>query len=109
MTETEEIDKLLEISRNAYLHEKDAKLTKKLRIGALDDAFMCQMIGACEKYYTLMKEMLDYPRRDNLAGTAAFFRRSWWHNVYLELANHFSSGIGFTKKRAGRCRPFREA
>jgi hypothetical protein len=99
MTETEEIDKLLEISRNAYLHEKDAKLTKKLRIGALDDAFMCQMIGACEKYYTLMKEMLDYPRRDNLAGTAAFFRRSWWHNVYLELANHFSSGIGFTLYR----------
>lgn len=72
MTETEEIDKLLESSRNAYLHEKDAKLSKKLRIGALDDAFMCQMIGACEKYYTLMKEMLDYQRRDNLEGTAAF-------------------------------------
>ena len=68
MTETEEIDKLMENSRNAYLHEKDAKLTKKLRIGALDDAFMCQMIGACEKYYTLMKELLDYPRRECLDG-----------------------------------------
>ena len=96
MTETEEIDKLMETSRNAYLHEKDAKLSKKLRIGALDDAFMCQMIGACEKYYTLMKELLDYPRRDNLAGSEAFFRFSWWHNVYLELKNHFSDGIGFT-------------
>lgn len=99
MTETEEINNLLESSRNAYLHEKDAKLTKKLRIGALDDAFMCQMIGACEKYYTLMKEMLDYQRRDNLAGTAAFFRLSWWHNVYLELTNHFSNGIGFALYR----------
>lgn len=96
MTETEEIGNLLEISRNAYLHEKDAKLSKKLRIGALDDAFMCQMIGACEKYYTLMKEMLGYQRRDNLAGSEAVFRLSWWHNVYLELKKHFSGGIGFT-------------
>jgi len=99
MTETEEIDKLMEISRNAYLHEKDAKMTKKLRIDALDDAFMCQMIGACEKYYTLMKELLEYPRRDNLAGTEAFFRRSWWHNAYLELKKHFSGGIAFTLYR----------
>ena len=96
MTETEEIDKLLESSRNAYLHEKDAKLSKKLRIGALDDAFMCQMIGACEKYYTLMQELLSHPRRDNLAGTAAFFRFSWWHNVYLEMKEHFSGSISFT-------------
>ena len=99
MTETEEITNLLESSRNAYLHEKDAKLSKKLRIGALDDAFLCQMIGACEKYYALMKELLAYPRRDNLAGTEAFFRLSWWHNVYLELKNHFSSGISFTLYR----------
>lgn len=99
MTETEEIENLLETSRNAYLHEEDAKLTKKLRIGALDDAFLCQMIGACEKYYALMKELLEYPRRDNLAGTAAFFRLSWWHNVYLELKHHFSNGIGFTLYR----------
>lgn len=104
MTETEEINKLLEISRNAYLHENEAKLSKKLRISALDDAFMRQMIGACEKYYTLMKEMLEYQRRDKLAGTElegteAFFRRSWWHNVCLELRKHFSGGIAFTLYR----------
>ena len=72
MTETEEIENLLETSRNAYIHEKDAKVSKELRIGALDDAFLCQMIGACEKYYALMKELLEYPRRDNLAGGIMF-------------------------------------
>lgn len=96
MTETEEIDNLLELSRNAYLHEKDVKLTKELRIGALCDAFMRQMIGACEKYYILMKEMLDYPSMDNRNGTDAFFRLSWWKNVYLGLSTHFSGGIEFT-------------
>lgn len=96
MTETEEIDKILELSRNAYLHEKEAKLSKELRIGALDDAFMRQMIGACEKYYILMKEMLDYPSMDNRNGTDAFFRLSWWKNVYLGLSNHYSGGIDFS-------------
>lgn len=37
MTETEEIDKLLESSRNAYIHEKDAKLSKAMRIGAMTE------------------------------------------------------------------------
>lgn len=96
MPEIEEIDNLLELSRNAYLHEKDAKLSKELRIGALDDAFMRQMIGACEKYYILMKEMLDYPSRDNRNGTDAFFRLSWWKNVYLGLSKHYSGGIDFS-------------
>ena len=80
MTETEEIGNLLELSRNAYLHEKEAKLSKELRIGALGDAFMRQMIGACEKYYILMKELLDYPRRDKRNDTISRQTKSRYRN-----------------------------
>ena len=96
MNEAENINALLEQSRNAGSYETDVELSRKLRLGALDDAFLCKMIGACEKYYPLMVELLDYPRRDHLTGTAALFRFSWWHNVYLELKSHGDGRISFT-------------
>ena len=105
-TSDPEIEKLIERSRNSFLHEKDAGLSEKMRLSALDDAFLLQMIGACEKYWPLMKEMLSHPRRDHLAGSEAILRLSLLHGIYLEISDHWSGGLSFAiyKSEWNECR-----
>ena len=106
MNELQEIEKLIEKSNNSFIHEKDAGISEKLRLSALDDAFLLQMIGACEKYWPLLKEMLSHPRRDHLAGNEAYLRLSLLHGIYLEIDGHWSGGLSFTiyKSTWNECR-----
>lgn len=94
MNESKEINDLLVKSNNAFYHESDVNLSKTLRVGALDQAFMNLMIAASDWFSLLMREIFKYPRRNNLAGTNTLFRLSFLPSVYLSIEPN-RGGVSF--------------
>lgn len=80
-----DIDPLLQESRNAFIHEQDSKLSEQLRVSAVTQTFTVQMTEACEKFSHLIDEILQYKSFFRIR--FSFFPRS----IVLEVQHYWGN------------------